>query len=435
MTQLLRNRSSVSFLITVVWGLFIISGFWGATPVFSADWETYKNLKKFNEILDMIERNYVEDVDPSSVIKGAIDGMMKTLDPHSTYMTEETYKELQVETKGFFGGLGIVISIKDETLTIVAPVEDTPAFKAGVKAGDKIIKIEGKDTKDITIMDAVHKLRGPKGTDVTITIMREGLKEEKDFTITRDIIKIKSVKHKIFPDNIGYIRIASFQESTTDDLRTALDTIDGPDHPLRGLVVDLRNNPGGLLDQAISVSDHFLKSGTIVSTRGRKHNSERVYTAEDNGWEPECPIVILINGGSASASEIVSGALHDNGRAVLLGTQTFGKGVMQVIIPLRDGSALKLTTAKYFTPSGESIQAKGITPDITVNHVAPVLEKKEEPSQRLREKDLEGHIKGDHIEEEKEASAKEGDIEIDNQLRQALDLLKGWDLLAKMRNL
>jgi carboxyl-terminal processing protease len=401
-------------------------------PAFSADLETYRNLKKFNEILDLVEKNYVEEVNPSDVIKGAIDGMMKTLDPHSTYMTKEMYSELQVDTKGFFGGLGIVISMKEDMLTVVSPVEDTPAFKAGIKAGDQIIKIEGKDTKGIGIMDAVHKLRGPKGTSVTISIMREGFDKIRDFTITRDIIKIKSVKQRIFPDGIGYIRISSFQESTADELKEALEALNDKNHPVSGLVIDLRNNPGGLLDQAITVSDQFLKSGVIVSTKGRKDIAERIYKADDSGREPECPIIILINGGSASASEIVSGALRDNGRALLMGTQTFGKGVMQMIIPLKDGSAVKLTTARYFTPSGICIQAKGITPDIHVESVSAKADIKEKKNV-IREKDLEGHLKADQPEEEESLEPENEGIESDYQLMRAIDLLKGWDIFNKMR--
>ncbi|MEN6489377.1 MAG: S41 family peptidase [Smithella sp.] len=348
----------------------------------------YKDIKTFNEVFDLVRKNYVDEVDPRSLIQGAINGMIKTLDPHSAFMNAEMYKELEVETKGHFGGIGIEITLLKDVLTVVSPIEDTPAYNAGIKPGDQIIKIDGKSTKDITIMEAVQKMRGPKDTKVTITIMREKMDKPKDFVLKRAIVQIKSVKAKTFEDNIGYIRIASFHERTSDDLRKALKDVTGKLRPMKGLVLDLRNDPGGLLIQAIEVSDMFLKAGVIVSTRGRTKSMESKIKAKDNGNEITCPIVVLVNEGTASAAEIVAGALQDNGRALVAGTQTFGKASVQTIIPLENGSALKLTTARYYTPKGRSIQAEGIKPDIFVKYVRHTEDADNDWEDRIREKDL-----------------------------------------------
>ncbi|OPY91106.1 MAG: putative CtpA-like serine protease [Syntrophus sp. PtaU1.Bin208] len=397
--------------------------------VYALDRSAYKQLKVFSEVLDIVDRNYVESVDSKKLIQGAINGMMKSLDPHSTFMTEEMYKELEVETKGSFGGIGIEITILKDVLTVVSPIEDTPAFLAGVKAGDQIIKIDGQSTKDITIMEAVTKLRGPKDTKVTITIMRENLSKPKDIPIARAIIQIKSIKARKIDDQFGYVRISSFQERTSEDLKKALSELTGKSPaPLKGLILDMRNNPGGLLAQSVEVSDIFLKSGTIVSTKGRIKSVESKSVAKDDGNEPTCPIVILVNEGTASAAEIVSGALQDNGRALVLGTQTFGKGSVQTVIPLEDGAALKLTTAKYYTPRGRSIQAEGITPDITVKYIKPAGENGTE-AESVRERDLKGHIKAIGEEEKKPAEQVKrvfDDASQDNQLKAALDILKSW---------
>jgi carboxyl-terminal processing protease len=385
----------------------------------------------------MVKKNYVDEVDSQTLIQGAINGMIKSLDPHSAFMTPDIYKELEVETQGRFGGIGIEITILKDVLTVVSPIEDTPAFNEGVKSGDQIIKIDGKSTKDITIMEAVKKLRGPKDTKVTITIMRENMAKPKDITLTRAIIQIKSVKAKTFEDNIGYIRIASFQERTGDDLRKALKENTEKLKPMKGLVLDLRNDPGGLLVQAIEVSDMFLKSGIIVSTRGRTKNMESKVMAKDNGDEITCPIVVLVNEGTASAAEIVAGALQDNGRALIVGTQTFGKASVQTIIPLEDGSALKLTTARYYTPNGRSIQAEGIKPDIIVKYIRPAEDTENGWDERIREKDLKGHIKpakedGTKLEEIQAKETRDTyDVTKDNQLKTAIDILKSWDIMKK----
>ncbi len=418
--------------------LMMLIGPYGDRQVSAIDRGTYKSLRTFNEILDMVGKNYVEPVASDKLIEGAINGMIKSLDPHSAYMTQEMYKELEVETRGSFGGVGIEITLVKDVLTVVSPIEDTPAYKAGVKAADQIIKIDGNSTKDITIMEAVKKLRGAKGTRVTITIVREGLSKPIDIEITRDIIVVKSVKSKIYNGNIGYLRIASFQEHTGDDLEKALKEINPKDRPLAGIIIDMRNNPGGLLNQSIEVSDLFLKKGGIVSTRGRSKNMESKSVARDDGNEPLCPIIVLVNEGTASASEIVSGALQDNKRAVIMGTQTFGKGSVQTVIPLEDGSALKLTTAKYYTPNGRSIQAEGITPDIIVKQAARVEEangeKDADKSHIMREKDLKGHIKSTTEKNGKEEKTKAEDtLEKDNQLKSAIDLMKGLIILTEKK--
>jgi carboxyl-terminal processing protease len=439
--------SKRALLLFAVLSILFLLGPYGDSRVSAIDQNTYKSLKTFSEVLDMVEKNYVEPVDGDKLMLGAINGMIKSLDPHSVYMTPEMYKELEVETRGSFGGLGIEITILKDVLTVVSPIEDTPAYNAGIKAGDQIIKIDDTSTKDITITEAVKKLRGPRDTKVKLTIVREGLAKPKDFVLTRSIIKIRAVKSKVYDDHIGYIRIATFQERVTDDVRKALTAITTKASPLTGIVIDLRNNPGGLLNQSIDVSDLFLKSGVIVSTRGRVQGTESKAVAKNDGDEPTCPIVVLVNEGTASAAEIVSGALQDNSRAVILGTQTFGKGSVQTVIPMEGGAALKLTTSKYYTPKGRSIQAEGITPDIIVKLARPVEEKNatEEQLMRLRERDLQGHIKSTkELEERTENGKKDSkeesknelkkgadDLERDNQLKFAVEVLKSLDILKK----
>ena len=435
-----KISTSFSLLVVICLGVLILLGLYNDSKVSALDKGIYKDIKIFNEVFDMVKKNYVDEVDSSTLIRGAINGMIRSLDPHSSFMTPELYKELEVETQGHFGGIGIEITILKDILTVVSPIEDTPAFNAGVKSGDQIIKIDGKSTKDITIMEAVKKLRGPKDTKVTITIMRQNMSKPKDIVLTRAIIQIKSVKSKIFEDNIGYIRIASFHERTSDDLRKALREISEKLQPMKGLVLDLRNDPGGLLIQAIEVSDMFLKSGIIVSTRGRTKNMETKAMARSNGNEITCPIVVLVNEGTASAAEIVAGALQDNGRALIIGTQTFGKASVQTVISLEDGSALKLTTARYYTPKGRSIQAEGIKPDIVVKFIRPVEDAENNNllrEDRIREKDLKGHIKpakedGTKLDESQVKDAKDpSDLSHDNQLKTAVDILKSWDIMKK----
>ena len=436
----MKKISMKFYLLAIIClGSFVLLGLQNDNNVSAKDKGLYKEIKTFSEVLDMVRKNYVDEVDTSQLMQGAINGMIRSLDPHSSFMTPDLVKELDVETQGQFGGIGIEIMIIKDILTIVSPVEDTPAFNAGLKSGDYILKIDGKSTKDITIMEAVKKLRGPKDTKVTVTILRENMTTPKDFTLTRAIIQVKSVKIKKIEDNIGYIRIAAFQERTADDLRKAMKEVVEKNNPIKGLLLDLRNDPGGLLTQAIEVSDIFLKSGVIVSTRGRSKSMESTYMAKDDNNEISCPIVVLVNEGTASAAEIVAGALQDNGRALVVGSQTFGKASVQTVVPLEGGAALKLTTARYYTPKGRSIQAEGITPDITVPFIklsedANGVNVKEES---IREKDLKGHIKpakedGTKVDEAQSKEAKGvSDLDNDNQLKTAVDILKSWDIMKK----
>ena len=353
-------------LITLVFLVGVYFGK-GLDRVLASSDSIYNELELFTDALNLIRENYVEDVDTQELIYGAIRGMASSLDDHSAFFSPDEFKEFQVETKGSFGGLGIEISIIDGVLTIVSPIEDTPAWRAGLKANDKIIEIEGESTEGITLFEAVKKLRGTKGTSVTITIMREGLTKPKEFTIVRDIIKIKSVKYELYDNNIAYIRITQFQDRTAVDLRKALDDIiDKSGGEITGIILDLRNDPGGLLGRSVEVADMFLEEGIIVSTKGRVEGTGMTFRAHREGTIPDVPMVVLINGGSASASEIVAGALKDQKRAILVGTITFGKGSVQTIIPMVDGSGIKITTAKYYTPDGISIQDTGIEPDIIV---------------------------------------------------------------------
>ncbi len=419
-------------VLCVVIVMLVIMGSQCDSRVSAIDQTTYKNLKIFTEALEIVERNYVEKVDPETLIQGAINGMIKSLDPHSSYLTPDMYKELQSDTKGYFGGIGIEITMQNDFPTVVSPIEDTPAFTAGLKAGDQIVKIDGKPTKGITIMEAVKQLRGPENTKVKITILRKELTQTKEYVINRAVINVRSVKYRVIDEHIGYIRLSSFAEKSADDVKKAISEITRQAKPLQGIVLDMRNNPGGLLDQSVKISDLFLKSGAIVSIRGRTKALETKFSAVDDGNEPTCPMVVLVNEGSASAAEIVAGALQDNGRAIVIGTQTFGKASVQTVIPFENGSALKLTTAKYYTPNGRSIQASGITPDIVVDYMRPSAEKERDTP--IREKDLINHIKS---EDEKVTKPSEtlkreyDDVTKDNQLKTAVDLLKSWEIFKK----
>ncbi len=393
----------------------------------------YEDLRVLTDVFTHLQKDYVEETENRSLIYGAIDGMLNTLDPHSSFMRPEVYREMQMETKGKFEGLGIVIEKKKGVLTVVSPIEDTPAFKAGIQPGDHIIKIDGKPTKNLDLNEAAMKMRGPKGTNVTITITREGLAKPKDITIVRDIIPLKSVRHEVLEEKIGYVRISQFNEETASDFEKAIQKLHVLNKaPLKGLIVDLRNNPGGLLDQAVKVADKFITSGVIVSIEGRNKEQKMKFTAHRDGTLEDYPLVVLVNGGSASGSEILAGALQDHERALILGTKTFGKGSVQTIFPLKDGSGLKLTTARYYTPNGKSIQAMGITPSIIVPYSeAPDPELKGQ-AQRVMEKDLERHLEGmEETREEKEP--KEGDKEVfDSQLERALQILKSWEIFQRL---
>jgi carboxyl-terminal processing protease len=395
--------------------------------------QQYQELQLFTDVLSIVRKSYVEEVPMKKLIYGAINGMLSSLDPHSGFMPPDMYREMKIDTRGEFGGLGIEITIRDGVLTIVSPIEDTPAYRAGLQAGDQILKIEDRYTKDMGIMDAVKLMRGPKGSKVTITVMRDGFEKPRQFTLEREIIKIKSIKAKTLQDGYGYVRITQFQERTADDLHAALSELHKENGgSLKGLILDLRNNPGGLLDQAVKVSDTFLAKGLIVYTEGREEGSNMKFTAHSKGTEPPYPMVVLINGGSASASEIVAGALKDHKRALILGTQSFGKGSVQTIIPLSDDSGLRLTTARYFTPNGISIQAKGITPDIVVH---PVEIKEVKETDHFSEKDLKNHFEIEAPPKTETPPPPEHKYHLDQktrsdyQLMRALDLLKGLQIL------
>ncbi|MFQ5646808.1 MAG: S41 family peptidase [bacterium] len=376
--------------------------------------EIYRDLEKLTDILVLVESNYVDEVSAKDLINGAINGVMKTLDAHSAYMSPESYKEMQVETKGSFGGLGIEITIKDGRLTVVSPIDDTPAYKIGIKAKDWIVKVEDKYTSEMTLMEAVNMMRGPKGTKVTITIMREGFEAPKDFTVTRDIIKIRNITSKMLDYRIGYIKVRQFQEHSAQDIRKALKELDKKKRT--SLIIDLRNNPGGLLDQSIEVAGLFVKkSNVIVSTKGRNKKQNKEYKSKNASYDLKKPIVVLINSGSASASEIVAGALQDLKRAIVVGNNSFGKGSVQTVIPLPDKAGLRLTTARYYTPSGKMIHAKGILPDIVIDESEIILknklalEKKKEQEKNLhflREKDLRQFPQDEKAKKEKEEEEK-----------------------------
>jgi carboxyl-terminal processing protease len=415
--------------------------------------ETYEELKTFSEVLTQVQKSYVDDTKVKDLVQGAIRGMLSTLDPHSAYMTPDMYKEMQVETKGEFGGVGIQIGVKENRLAVIAPIEGTPAYRAGVKSGDFITKVNDETTKDLTLMDAVQKMRGPKGSKVNLTIQREGTPEPLQFTLVRDTIKIESVKSKVL-DNIGYIRLTQFQESTGRDLSKVLKQF--KDQKLQSTILDLRNNPGGLLTSAVEVSEQFLPGGKlIVYTKGRESKKDE-WIAKGKDQMDDSPMIVLVNEGSASASEIVAGALQDYGRAVIVGTTSFGKGSVQTILPLGDGSGLRLTTAKYYTPKGRSIQSTGITPDIVVKAqpstvVAkagevkpgekegdskqakpPVVPGKDQPAQNGKGQE-EGIPKNGATPQSTPAEvAGEPSLDQDVQLQKAVEMLKTWKIFKEL---
>ena len=398
--------------------------------------ETYEYLDLFGQIFDKVRSEYVEEVTDQELIEKAIDGMLTGLDPHSGYMNEEVWEEMQMDTQGKFGGLGIEITMEEGFVKVISPIEDSPAFEAGILAGDFIIQIDDTPVFGLTLNEAVELMRGEKGEPITITISREGT-EPFEVNIIRDIIKIQSVKHEVY-DNVGYLRITSFTEQTEDGLIKSINKIQNEHKKIKGFVLDVRSNPGGLLTQAVKVTDIFLKRGEIVSTRGRDTKDIRRYRAKNKDLTNGKPIVVLINGGSASASEIVAGALQDHRRAIIVGTQSFGKGSVQTIIPFqrsKDGnvSGIRLTTARYYTPSGESIQGKGINPDIIVEQG----EFESYEFERYSESDLKDSLDKEDEEntnnntEDADLSEKEERLAKDYQLKRALDLLKGLSIFEE----
>jgi len=402
--------------------------FFGATAKAAAA-DTYRQLNLFGDVFERVRADYVEKPDDSKLIESAINGMLAGLDPHSSYMDPKSFKDMQVQTRGEFGGLGIEVTMEDGLIKVVAPIDETPAAKAGVQANDIIVKLDDEQVQGLTLNQAVEKMRGPVNTKIKLTIMRKGQDKPIEVSITRDIIRVRSVRSEVEGDDVGYIRLTQFNEQTTDGLKKAITDITAKvsEDKLKGYILDLRNNPGGLLDQAISVSDAFLQKGEIVSTRGRNPEETQRFNARPGDLTHGKPVIVLINGGSASASEIVAGALQDHKRVTVVGTRSFGKGSVQTIIPLGSGNgALRLTTARYFTPSGRSIQAKGIVPDIEVLQDLPDDIKAKTDTSTKGEASLRGHLKA---EEGKEQTGSQAyvppDPKNDKALIMAEDLLRG----------
>ncbi|MDP8257533.1 MAG: S41 family peptidase [Candidatus Alcyoniella australis] len=431
--------------ITVAVCVALVAALLFPAAISAVEEKVYEPLRLFNRALSIIQARYVDDVDMRELVYGAIEGMLAKLDPHSSFLTPEYFNELNVDTQGSFGGLGIEITTKDDYIHVISPIEDTPAWKAGIRAGDYIVRIEGQSTKGMDLMEAVSLLRGPKGTDVTISVMHEGYPAPKDVTITRAIIQIVAVKSRMLEPGYGYVKLTQFNQNADRELKKAIDSLEREaGGTLKGLVLDLRNNPGGLLDQAVKVSNEFIAEGLIVSTRGRASSQNLEERATRSGTRDNFPMVCLVNGGSASASEIVAGALQDHKRAVVVGTPSFGKGSVQTIIRLDDGSGLRLTTAKYYTPAGRDIQAKGIIPDIRVD-ASPYAGEDAEKVRFYKERDLENRLPNDE-EQPAQSSAPDMDApgflhgleteelqpaseeEPDPQLDRALELLKSWSI-------
>ena len=397
-----------------------------------------EDIRSLSEVFGKVKQHYVEDIEDKVLLENAIRGLLTGLDPHSAYLDKDAFTELREGTSGEFGGLGIVVGMKDGFVNVISPIDDTPAERAGVKSGDLIIRLDDKNVKGMTLEDAVSIMRGKPKTDIELTIVREGADKPLKIEITRAIIKIQSVRSKTLDKGFGYIRVSAFQERTGADLRKAISKLKKEnDKKIKGLVLDLRNNPGGLLSAAVEVSDAFLEGGTVVSIKGRDESNTTTYSAKGLDLINEAPIVVLINGGSASASEIVAGALQDHKRAIIMGTLSFGKASVQTVVPLGNGSALKLTTARYYTPSGASIQAKGITPDIVLDDVK-VSKAEENGFKQTKEKDLTGHLEnGDSEKKDNKKNLSKKDKLVlakdDYALYEALNLLKGLDLVSSLK--
>ncbi|MDA0916135.1 MAG: S41 family peptidase [Proteobacteria bacterium] len=431
MLKFIFNKNKRFFIIL----LFFFNFLFFSTNLVKGDnnrQETYKQLNLFGDVFQRVQEQYVDGVSDKELIESAISGMLQSLDPHSSYLSPESYKDMQVKTKGTFGGLGIEITMEDGFVKVVSPIDDTPAANAGMKSGDLIIGIDGESIKGLTINEAVSKLRGPVNSKVTITVVRD--KEDPfEIEIVRDVIKIRSVKHEVI-NEIGYVRLTTFSDTTTSGMEKSINEIRKElGDKFQGLILDLRNNPGGLLNQSISVADSFLDQGEIVSTQGRKEDDTSRIFAKKGDLIDGKPLIVLINSGSASASEIVAGALKDHSRAIIVGTRSFGKGSVQSIIPLPGNGAMRLTTARYYTPSGISIQAKGIEPDIKVE--AGMTETKKEANQNRREENLRGALDKKELESNEQKNKKSDASPVekllqDNQISRAVDLIKGIHLFS-----
>lgn len=401
-----------------------------------------EDIRSLSEVFGKIKQNYVEDVEDKVLLENAIRGLLSGLDPHSAYLDKKAFTDLREGTSGEFGGLGIVVGLEDGFVKVISPIDDTPAERAGVKSGDLVIRLDDKNVKGMSLEDAVKIMRGKPNTSILLTIVRKGESKPLEIKIIRAIIKVQSVRSKTLDKGFGYIRVSAFQERTGSDLRKALSKLKKENNKknLKGLVLDLRNNPGGLLTQAIEVSDAFLENGVVVSIKGRDKSNNMAHSAKGMDLLNEAPIVVLINGGSASASEIVAGALQDHKRAIIMGSQSFGKASVQTVVPLGNGSALKLTTARYYTPNGTSIQAKGIIPDIELDDLK-VSKNDDNGFKQTKEKDLSRHLANgdeDNVSTKKKDSKSTDEklelAEEDYALYEALNLLKGLNLVNEMKN-
>ena len=437
MIKISRKKFIVAALVLLLTGTFVLltTGILIGQEAVQSRSGTYEELKAFTQALELVRRNYVENPNSKELMEGAIRGMIAGLDPHSSYMSERQFKEMSMDIKGEFQGVGIQIGVKNAQLTIIAPIEGTPGDRAGLAAGDKILKINEEWTKDMAIDQAVDKMRGPKGTDVRLLILREGWDKPREFKITRDTIKVQSVKSKMLDDGIGYVKLIQFQGQTASELEQALKGLEAKG--IKKLILDMRNNPGGILDTSVDVSGKFLpKDSLVVYLQGRQKTDRKDYLTTSSEPPRTYPMVVLVNTGSASASEIVAGALQDSKRALIVGAQTFGKGSVQTVFPLEDGGGIRLTTAKYYTPSGRSIQNVGITPDIEVKLPTVKEPKDGEPVHiMMREKDLERHLKNETVKEEKKkahpSSEEDFSLEVmpkdekdDIQIQKAIEILK-----------
>ena len=437
MNSTLRTFTVLSIGLLLGVSLAIGHGVWAEKEESTYTPIPLNELRSLTEVFGRIKQDFVEPVTDKTLLENAIRGMLSGLDPHSTYLDAEGYKDLQVGTTGEFGGLGIEVGMEDGFVKVISPIDDTPAQRAGVQAGDLIIRLDSKPVKGMTLHQAVNIMRGKVGTDIILTIVRDGVDKPLEITITRDTIKVQSVKGRLLEDGYGYIRISQFQSHTGENLAKQIGKIRSESKgKINGLVLDLRNNPGGVLNAAVEVSDAFLENGLIVYTQGRVPDSELKFTATPNELIDGAPMVVLVNGGSASASEIVAGALQDHKRAIIMGSQTFGKGSVQTILPLKNNTALKLTTARYYTPSGRSIQASGIKPDIELESIK-VASVESSDDVRIKESDLAGHLESGEEGKNKEAKKKDQKQEMmnlaktDYQLYAALNMLKGLSILGK----